>query len=461
MNERILPYTQKEVSKDKFVVNGYFGGWTILDKEELRKLKTFSYDLDLQTKLIKSGIIIDENNTKNIVNTYRSLNKNLFFKPSLHIINVTDTCNQRCTYCHAGVSRGRSLMKEDVAMKVVKWIMENSNDYPTIEFQGGECLIAWNTVKLIITHLRKLNQTIKKNMVITIVSNLGLLDKEKLDFFLDNDVSICTSLDGPKEVHNFHRKTATGEGSYDEVIQKIEMVKEEQKKRGINPFVGVLATISKNSLKYPKEIIDEYVRLGIQSIHLRPLNSLGDALTTWDNLSYSADDFNLFWKEAMDYISELNAKGIEVNERGAHIKLRKLIAEKDPLYVDLTNFSSGGRTVMVYNFDGGLYFSDEGRMYTDDTFKIGTVDMDAKEVFTNDDLLAFWMSSFTDLFYYYSPFRAYMGIDQVSVYQQFKNPIPSITETFTHKVHSFQYTYLFEKIALEQSYSHWLKNNWV
>src|SRR3989344_3304029 len=184
METRILPYAVEELGNGNFLVSGYFSGWAILPESEFSLLKSgdFSENPALYEKLEDSGIIINSRNVEKAAEIYRGTNRNLFSPPSLHMINVTNTCNYRCRYCHAGVSQGKDIMSEKTALKVLKFIFQSGGPCITIEFQGGECLLNWKVVRLITEKARELNRVFKKNLHVCIVSNLSLMDEEKLKF---------------------------------------------------------------------------------------------------------------------------------------------------------------------------------------------------------------------------------------------------------------------------------------
>lgn len=56
--------------------------------------------------------------------------------------------------------------------------------------------------------------------------------------------------------------------------------------------------------------------------------------------------------------------------------LTKILTNDDPGYVDLMSPAGIGIGALVYNYDGGVYASDEGRMLAemgDETFHLGDV----------------------------------------------------------------------------------------
>lgn len=95
-----------------------------------------------------------------------------------------------------------------------------------------------------IEYSKEKNKILNKHIEYTIVTNLTCLNDDILQFLLDNNVSICTSLDGTREIHNYNRPYKLSKiGSFDDVIDKIAYLKS----KGVN--VGAIQTTSK---KYSK-----------------------------------------------------------------------------------------------------------------------------------------------------------------------------------------------------------------
>ena len=72
---------------------------------------------------------------------------------------------------------------------------------------------------------------LKKQLTFALVTNLSLMDEEKLTWLLDNGVDICTSLDGDKETHNWQRVWNEGD-SFERVTYWMNRISEEMEKRG-------------------------------------------------------------------------------------------------------------------------------------------------------------------------------------------------------------------------------------
>lgn len=117
-----------------------------------------------------------------------------------------------------------------------------------------------------------------------------------IDFFIENNVPICTSIDGNEELQNKNRPHKYG-NSYRKTIEQIKKLR----KKEIN--VSAIETTTKYSLNKFREIVDECIKLKLNNIFIRPLTKLGKADSNRDKIGYSAEEFLEFYKNALeDYI---------------------------------------------------------------------------------------------------------------------------------------------------------------
>ncbi|MSP63172.1 MAG: His-Xaa-Ser system radical SAM maturase HxsB [Myxococcales bacterium] len=303
----------------------------------------------------------------------------LMVGPSLHIMIITLRCDQICGYCHASRTNLDSQgydMDEVTARAVVDRIFETTSPSITIEFQGGEPLVNWPILQLVVDYATQKNVTAGKALMFSLVTNLSLMTDEKAEYLLDHGVMICTSFDGPREVHEWNRHLARA-SSYDEAVKWIKEINARYIARGHDSglaYVNALLTVTRATLSKPREVVDEYVALGLKAINLRPLNPFGFAARTWERIGYTGAEYLAFYREALDYIIELNRKGVEILEKKLALYLQKIFTDNDPNYMELRSPCGAGIGQMAYNYDGKIYTCDEGRMIGkmgDDLFEIG------------------------------------------------------------------------------------------
>jgi len=149
-------------------------------------------------------------------------------------------------------------------------------------------------------------------------------------------------------------------------------------------------TTSKYGLGHFKEIIDEYVRLGFTSIFLRSLNPYGFAKQYKDKIAYPIEDFIENYKIGLDYIIELNKKGTYFVEGFASLLLRRMLTPFATGFVDLQSPAGVGIAGAIYDYDGSVYVSDEGRMmarFKRYDFRLGNVHENTyQEMFNGEHL---------------------------------------------------------------------------
>ena len=240
-----------------------------------------------------------------------------------------------------------------------------------IEFQGGEPLLNFELIRWIVLAAKQRAAPRGKQLQFVIATNLALLNDEVLDFCAEHGVLLSTSLDGPRDLHNKNRPRR-GKNSYELAVAGIERIKER-----LGPDrVSALMTTTEASLDRVEEIVDEYLRQGLDGIFLRPLSPYGFAIKTKQFHKYRAQDWLRFWKRGLRYILDINKSGRHFPEFYSSLILRRMLSDEPIGYVDLRSPAGIGLGALVYNYDGAVFASDEARMLAemgDRTFELGSV----------------------------------------------------------------------------------------
>ncbi len=273
-------------------------------------------------------------------------------------------------------------MPPDVATRAVDMMLESPSDHITLELQGGEPLLAFDTIKYIVSIAKAGAGRLGKELDIVITSNLAFLTDEILAYCKAGRIKLSTSLDGPEIIHNANRPRPGGD-SYKVAIDGIRRAR-----RALGADrVAALMTTTQLSLSHPKEIIDEYVRQSFHTIFLRPISPYGFAVKSSHRTGYEMDAFLEFYRAGLAHILDINRKGYNLVEIYTKILLQKILTSEGTGYVDLQSPSGAGLNVLVYNYDGDVYATDESRMLAemgDFTFRLGSVLTNSRaEIFTN------------------------------------------------------------------------------
>lgn len=142
-------------------------------------------------------------------------------------LNVTETCNLRCSYCYERVSEvwnQKRIMDWKVAKKAIDqflfYIQKNEKKKISVRFFGGEPLLNWPLVEQSVDYIKNiLPDDVKVNYIIN--TNGTLIDGQRAKFLAENQIAVSLSVDGVKDIHDKFRVYPNGAGSFDVVDQKM------------------------------------------------------------------------------------------------------------------------------------------------------------------------------------------------------------------------------------------------
>ena len=379
----LLPF-KYNVSNGKEIITNDFGDYLIVPRGTVSRIvdREITEDDALYKDLLSSFIISDSPVPRLLDNlSVRLATRKSFLDnyTALHIFVLTLRCNQNCIYCQASSrvcdKKGYDMKMEDL-LKSIDLMYQSPAPHLTMEFQGGEPTLVPELIKQGILYSEKKREDSGKGVTYVICTNSVDVPDDLLDFCNQYNVVFSTSLDGPEWLHNRNRGKSD---SYQKVIAGISKV------RGVigDLKVSALMTTSELSLDYPKQIVDAYRENGFNSIFIRSLNPYGLAKNN-NNWSDYFDRFVKFYKEALEYIIEINESGEVFVEELTTMILKKILTPFPIGFVDLQSPSGIVNGVIVYNYDGYVYASDESRMLAENgdyTFRLGRISDKYEDIF--------------------------------------------------------------------------------
>ena len=188
-------------------------------------------------------------------------------------------CQASCKYCF-GPHQGKT-MDEKTARETVRFVhaaaIECGMQEISVIFHGGEPLLApFSIWKLLLEGLSQTPGSIPIHF--SVQSNLWKLDRDFLDLFSQYRVSIGTSLDGPKEICDENR----GEGYFDRTFSSIQKAQQDGQR------VGVIATVTKQTMPQAKDILRFFRDEGIQPVLHAAVRGMGQ---TDDPYALTAEEY--------------------------------------------------------------------------------------------------------------------------------------------------------------------------
>lgn len=178
------------------------------------------------------------------------------------LLKLASRCNLNCSYCYwfadGSVYKQPKIISEEIEAVLLRKLEEHVKKYHLKHFRvllhGGEPLLfPKERFRSLVAKLREIPDI---ELALGITTNGVLLDDEWASIFLDNNIEITVSLDGPKRIHDMNRSDFRQRGTFEKVMAGLEVLT----KHGLS--FGVLAVA--NVEFDPIEITDFFVSRGIK-----------------------------------------------------------------------------------------------------------------------------------------------------------------------------------------------------
>jgi len=418
----LLPFRFIRLDSERYVLTNFVGEYSVLPRERLQRFirhELRSEEPDYDTLKSKHFLLDGDSTVALDLLSVKYRTKQAFLKnfTGLFLFVVSLRCDHSCPYCQVSrqsADKSAFDMSEDSAERAVEFLFQSPAPAIKVEFQGGEPLLNFERIRQIVERVEERNAVEQRQIQFVITSNLVYLTDEVLEFARRHDIFFSTSLDGPEDLHNRNRPRPGG-NSYQLAVEGIRRIQD-----ALGPDrVAALMTTTEASLSRAKEIIDEYVRLGFNSLFLRPLSPYGFAVKTGMSRRYLTEQWLQFYREGLAHILEFNRQGIPLCEEYSTLLLKKMLTPFPTGYVDLQSPTGIGISVLVFNYNGDIYASDEGRMLAetgDQTFRLGNLQSDSyAEVMLSEPLVETIRTTMTEGMPMCSDcgFQPYCGSDPV------------------------------------------------
>jgi uncharacterized protein len=174
-------------------------------------------------------------------------------------------CPLSCLYCYAHGGRDSAMMKPEVADRAIATYLSTRPKRPKVTFfAGGEPALNVPAIKHVVA---KYEDAVRWHMTTS-----GVLPLDWLEWLVEHQVGITVSIDGPPHIQDTLRPLRGG-GKSSPIVERT--IRTLVNKSG---SVGVRATITKETLGELNGILTYFQSLGVRTVHIEGLYSLGRAL---------------------------------------------------------------------------------------------------------------------------------------------------------------------------------------
>ena len=181
-------------------------------------------------------------------------------------------------------------------------------DQITILWHAGEPLVPgvdyYRRAFALLEQCRPSHVTVRHNFQ----TNATLIDDRWIDFFRTQaNVSVGVSIDGPARLHNQHRKTRGGRGSFAQVMRGVRRLQD----AGL-PF-HVITVLTRDSLREARALFEFYVEHGITQVAFNIEEIEGNHVSSSLTLDGIDEAMRAFLREFVD-LTHAHAAKLEVRE---------------------------------------------------------------------------------------------------------------------------------------------------
>jgi uncharacterized protein len=294
------------------------------------------------------------------------------------VLQPTRFCNIDCSYCYLPDRTRRGVMSEAVLSRALAFVVESGliNDSIEIRWHAGEPLVAGRRF-FADAHeaiLKKLGPGVAIEH--SIQTNATLLDADWCDLFKQLSFRVGVSIDGPRCIHDKHRRTRKGSGTFDQVMQGIAVLREV----GL-PF-ETISVVTPTLLAHSAEFLDFMEDLRPAMLGLNVEETEGPNQSS----AFEQDNFGVTYRSFVHKLMHWEkTSGILVRE---FFQMRQTIMSRN---FDQGNPQNTPWKMLTLDVEGNLYtFSPElaglsNRSYK--TFSIGNVLTDSTDSLINSHLL--------------------------------------------------------------------------
>lgn len=225
-------------------------------------------------------------------------------------IPISNQCNMACRYCFNDKKNATKLDFSDFEYRINEFINKFSFcEKYYIDLSGkGEPLLNLDFILHLSDFCMNKSKKIKKDIVITFVTNGLLLSKKVVKILQKRNILFGVSIDGSKEIHNQNRVKQDGSPTYDLIIKNIKKIKHRE-------YLGCAMTITNN----PYNLLDSLLEMSnyFDTISVKPVRGL----------KYGLNESSLLqWRS--EYRSLATYLLLEI-QNGRWILLKKLLNGED------------------------------------------------------------------------------------------------------------------------------------
>jgi len=210
------------------------------------------------------------------------------------ILQSTPQCNMNCSYCYLSEESRMPRSTNDgmsiaTLKKISKVIDDSAIENLTINFHAGEPLM------MPIDYYKQAIDILGHRHKYVIQTNATLINQEWINFFIDYNIGVGVSIDGPKEIHDAYRQSWNQKSTHALTERGMKLML----KNNFN--FGCITVLTKEVLKNPKKVFT-YLAQYTSNIAFNIFETVGNVKNNVDN------EYNQLYKSFYTELYEIYKK---------------------------------------------------------------------------------------------------------------------------------------------------------
>lgn len=263
------------------------------------------------------------------------------------VLLLSTGCNLACTYCYLGhrLPTKDAAMPLETALAAIDEAL--AKDWDEVMFDFGEVSVSWAAFDQLATEAVDRARAAGKHARIAVQTNATTIDDGLATRLAELNAVVGISLDGTREMHDASRTFRAGTGSYDKVIQALGLLRD----RGVD--VHLIATINRQNVAFPVEVVNELTRHDPVSFLLKPVLEEGEAGDAWDAEGVSPGAYAAFVQAALRSAADV---GPHLLDQSATKFLNRLLGDRNGWRDSCTSrYCGSGRSLHVIDPKGDAH----------------------------------------------------------------------------------------------------------
>jgi uncharacterized protein len=215
----------------------------------------------------------------------------------LFVVQPTPFCNLDCDYCYLPDRNRTTRLSVETLLAATNKLIASGlvQDTLSVVWHAGEPLtVPVEFYRRAFEALATLAAATKVTMRHSIQTNATLIDREWCELFIDHNVNVGVSVDGPAHVHDRHRKDRLGRGTHAAVLRGIQQLQSQAV-----PFHAI-CVVTAYSLEYADDIATFFLANRIRDVGFNIEELEGAHTRTTLDCAHQSEKMKRFWTTVYD-----------------------------------------------------------------------------------------------------------------------------------------------------------------